>query len=378
MLGLLAVAELAGMSVWFAQSAIAPELQVAWGLDAAQAGWLTSAVQIGFVVGTLAAAILNVADVIPSRRYFAISAVLAAGANLLLLAVPGYETALVTRFFTGFFLAGVYPPAMKMAATWFVSARGLAIGTVVGALTVGKAMPFLVHALGGAEPAPVVWVTSLAATGAALLILLGYRDGPHAFERRPFRWALVRDVVRVREWRLVTGGYCGHMLELYSCWTWLAAFLAASAVTEASLVAFIAIALGGVGCVWGGAVADRIGRERLVNRAMAVSGACALAIGFVFNVPWALVVVACIWGIAVIADSAQFSALVTESVPSHAVGTALTLQTSMGFALTVVTVQLVPTLAEALGWQWSFAVLAAGPALGILAIRRLAKGRRQT
>ncbi len=375
MLGLLALAELAGMSVWFAQSAVAPELQLLWGLSASQAGWLTSSVQIGFVAGTLVAAILNLADIVPSRSYFAVSAFLAAGCNLLLLMVPGYEAALVTRFLTGFCLAGVYPPAMKMAATWFVSARGLAIGTVVGALTIGKAIPYLVHALGGADPGLVVWTTSLAAVGAGVLIAVGYRDGPHLFERRPFRWELVREVVRIREWRLVTGGYCGHMLELYSCWTWLAAFLAVSAVGEPSLVAFGAIALGSVGCVWGGIIADRIGREKLVNRAMGVSAACALGIGAVFHIPWAVIVVACVWGVSVVADSAQFSALVTESVPSHAVGTALTLQTSIGFAITVLTVQLVPNLAEAIGWQWSFSVLAIGPALGILAIRRLVRGR---
>lgn len=264
---------------------------------------------------------------------------------------------------------------MKMAATWFVSARGLAIGTVVGALTVGKAMPFLVHALGGADPAIVVWATTGAALAAGILIYAGYRDGPNRFERRPFRWELVGEVVRVREWRLVTGGYCGHMLELYGCWTWIAAYLAASAIGEPSLVAFAAIAMGGVGCVWGGAIADRIGRERLVNRAMGISGACALGIGLVFHIPWALFAVACVWGITVVADSAQFSALVTESVPSHAVGTALTLQTSIGFAVTVFTVQLVPNLAEAVGWQWSFSILAVGPVLGILAIRRLVKGR---
>lgn len=373
MLGLLAVAELAGMSVWFAQSAIGPELRELWSLDASQAGWLTSSVQIGFVVGTLVAAILNLADVVPSRTYFAVSAVLAAGCNLLLLAVPGYAPALLTRFLTGFCLAGVYPPAMKMAATWFVSARGLAIGTVVGALTVGKAAPYLVHAVGGADPGLVVGSTSTAAAAAGLLIFVGYRDGPHQFERRPFRWELVGEVVRVREWRLVTAGYCGHMLELYSCWAWLAAFLAAGAVAQSSLWAFVAIALGGLGCIWGGWVADRIGRERLVNRAMAVSAVCALGIGFAFDSPWILVGVACVWGVAVIADSAQFSAMVTESVPSHAVGTALTLQTSIGFALTVVTVQLVPNLAEALGWQWSFAVLAAGPLFGIAAIRRLGR-----
>jgi MFS family permease len=376
MLALLALAQLAGMSVWFAQSAVAPELQRLWALSGPEAGWLTSAVQIGFVAGTLVAAVLNLADVVPSRVYFAVAALLAAGANVTLLAAPGYELALAGRFATGFFLAGVYPPAMKMAATWFTRRRGLAIGTVVGALTVGKSMPYLVHALGGADLRLVVGSTTVAAACAGLLVLAAYRDGPFPFAPRPFSWSLVGDVVRVRRWRLVTAGYCGHMLELYACWTWLAAFLAASAVSAPTLWAFGAIALGGLGCVWGGWLADRVGREPLVNGAMAASGACALLVGVVFEVPWLLVAVACVWGVAVIMDSAQFSAMVTEAVPPWAVGTALTLQTAIGFALTAFTIQIVPLMADAVGWRWSFAVVAVGPALGILAIRRLTRPAR--
>jgi len=376
-LGLLALAELMGMSVWLAASAVAPALQLRWALDAAQAGWLTSAVQLGFVAGTLVAAVLNLADMVPSRWYFAVSALLGAASNAALLAVPGFAPAVGTRFLTGFFLAGVYPPAMKMAATWFVSGRGVAIGTIVGALTVGKATPYLVDAFGGAEMRVVVLVTSTAALLAAVLVAVGYHDGPHAFERRLFSWALVADVLRQRRWRLATGGYLGHMWELYCFWTWIAAYLAASGLggDRVKLLAFAAIAVGGPACVWGGWVADRVGRERLVAWAMAVSGACALGVGAVFDSTVALVLVTLVWGFFVIADSAQFSALVTEVVPSHAVGTALTLQTSLGFLLTTVTIQLVPAIAEADGWRWAFAVLAFGPAFGIAAIRRLRRLR---
>ncbi len=381
MLALLSTAELLGMSVWLAASAVAPDLQARWDLTASQAGLLTSAVQLGFVAGTLAAAVLNLADVFPSRTYFAVSALLAAAANAALLTAPSAATGIATRFLTGLFLAGVYPPAMKMAATWFRSRRGLAIGTVVGALTVGKASPYLVDALGGAGPETILGVTSIAAALAAVLVRTGYHDGPHAFERRPFSWTLVGEVVRGRRWRLVTGGYLGHMWELYSFWTWIAAWLAAGAAARAgaldqpsptTLVAFAAIAIGGAGCVWGGWVADRIGREPLVVRAMALSGTCALGIGLLFEAPlWVVGPVAALWGFFVIADSAQFSALVTEVVPPHAVGTALTLQTSVGFLLTIASIQLVPLIAESSGWRWAFAALAVGPALGIAAIRRL-------
>lgn len=389
-LTVVSAAVLLGMSVWFAASAVAPALQERWSLDAVQAGWLTALVQLGFVAGTLTAALLGVADVLESRRYFAGSAVAAAATNAALLVVPGYEAALVSRFATGFFLAGVYPPAMKMTATWFVRNRGLAIGIVVGALTVGKALPYLIEALGGHGPAAVsaesvVAVTSSWAALGALVVLTAYRDGPHAFPRRRFSWEHARVVIGSRNWRLATGGYLGHMWELYAMWAWIASFLAASAVASgaagplAELAPFLAIAAGGAGCVWGGLVADRIGREALTIRALGASGACAVGIGLLFGGPFLLVlVVALAWGFFVVADSAQFSAAVTEVVPAHVVGTALTLQVSLGFLLTMVTIQLVPLLVNFVGWRWAFPVLALGPVAGIASMRRLRSRRTPT
>ncbi len=389
MLALIALAELLGMAVWFAGTAVAPELGERWALSPAEQGWLTSAVQLGFVAGTLGAAALNIADLFPSRPYFAACAVLAAGAKAALLAAGGYGAALVLRFLTGFFLAGVYPPAMKMASTWFRTGRGLAIGTVVGALTVGKALPYLIDAVGGVRMSSVVLGTSAAAVVAAALVAVGYRDGPFAFPRRAFSWRLAGEVARHRELRLVTAGYLGHMWELYCFWAWIATFLAASAAARVAagfgapdggtltLLAFLIIAGGGIACVAGGSIADRIGRERLVVRALTVSGGCALVIGLTYGRSfWLLVPIAVVWGMSVIADSAQFSALVTELAPAHAVGTALTLQTSLGFLLTTVTIQMVPHVVAWVGWQWAFAALALGPVAGIAAIGRLSRLRR--
>ncbi|MDB4907048.1 MAG: major facilitator superfamily 1 [Gemmatimonadetes bacterium] len=383
MLGMLALAELLGMSLWFAASAVAPQLGARWHLSASEIGWLTAIVQLGFVIGTAVSALLNVADIVPSRRLFALSALAGAAVNALLLAAPDYRAALLCRFLTGFALAGVYPPAMKMISTWFRSQRGMAVGTIVGALTVGKAAPYLVHAIPGAGETPVVLTASAFALGSALLVFCCYEEGPFPFPPRPFSWGLVLSVFRERRWRLATGSYLGHMFELYSAWTWIPVFVAASTAAAgmpagprrdslASATAFSAIAIGGAGCVWGGRLADRRGREWLVTVAMAASAVCALLIGLTFGRSMLLLVpVALAWGFFVIADSAQFSVLVTESVPSHAVGTALTVQTSLGFLLTMVSIQLVPPVVALVGWRWAFAMLALGPAVGIAFIRRL-------
>jgi MFS family permease len=385
-LTLLGIAELLGMSLWFSASAVTPQLRSIWGLTTAEAGWLTTIVQLGFVFGTATAAILNLADVIPSGRLFSISALLGALANAAILAVPGYPWVLVMRFLTGFFLAGVYPPAMKMTATWFKNERGLAIGVIVGALTVGKATPYLVRAIPNVGLRPVVLASSFGALIAAILVATGYHDGPYPFASRPFSWRQVSDVVRIREWRLATSSYLGHMFELYAFWTWVPTFLAASVRLSSggavrsqrlvSLLAFVTIAIGGAGSVWGGLFADRRGRERLVTISLLVSGSCCILSGLLFGAPiWVLGALAMTWGFFVIADSAQFSTLVTESVPAHTVGTALTVQTSLGFLLTMLPMQLVPFIGQRIGWRWAFAVLALGPIAGIAAIRRFASLR---
>jgi len=384
---LLAVAELLGMALWFTGSAVGPTLAQSWSLSPSEVGWLTTAVQLGFVCGTAMSALLNLADVVPSRRLFALAAVAGALANAPLAFTSSYTVALISRFLAGVCLAGVYPPAMKMASTWFRARRGVAVGTIVGALTVGKASPYLAQAIPGLDVAAITLGASLSALLAAVVVWMGYRDGPYEFPSRAFSWARVRDVVRERRWRLATGGYLGHMAELYSFWTWIPSFLVASDAARAAraagpanariatLIGFGVIAVGGIGCVWGGLVADKIGRARLVTLAMAISGSCALAIGFAWAQSWWLLApLALVWGFFVIADSAQFSVLVTESVPAHTVGTALTLQVSIGFLLTTITIQLIPPLVSWLGWQWVFPILSIGPLLGILSIRRLRAG----
>lgn len=382
MLAVLSLSQFLGMSAWFTASAAGPALAAEWALSAQEVGWLSTSVQLGFVAGTALAAVLNLADIFPARRYFAISACVAALANAALLVAPDVRVALALRFLTGAMLAGVYPPAMKMTATWFASHRGLAIGTVVGALTAGKATPYLVRALGGIDLTALVVTSSSATLTAALLIAALYREGPHAFARRPFQWSLVATVFRHAPTRSAIGGYCGHMLELYAVWAWIPAYLGASAaqgnrVADVDLAAFVAIASGALGCIVGGAVADRTGRAEWTIAALAGSGLCCLLSAAVFGSAWPLVVAfVSVWGFLIVADSAQFSAIVTEVAPSHAVGTALTIQTSVGFALTGLTIQGVALAAEIVGWQWAFVSLALGPALGIAAVKPLVRARR--
>jgi MFS family permease len=387
MLALVSAALLLGMSGWFTATAVGSELQVRWSLTGSQVAWLTTVVQVGFVAGTATSALLNLADIWPSGRFFAASALLAALVNAGLLVVPGYAVALVLRFLIGFFLAGVYPPAMKMIATWFRSARGLAIGTVVGALTVGKAGPYLLRALGGPGLEWVVLGTSTGALLGAVLILTAYRDGPYPFARRPFAWERVGRVMRHRETMLATGGYLGHMWELYAGWLFAAPFFFAffelrghpDAGFLSALWGFAIIAAGGIGAVVAGTWADRWGRERVASGAMLASGLCSLSIGWLLDAPlWLVGPLAIVWGATIVADSAQFSALVTEVGPRDSVGTALTLQTMLGFALTGVSMQLAVWVVEVVGWGPALSLLALGPVAGIASLRRLAAVRARS
>ena len=385
---MLALCQVGAMALWFSASAVVPSLVAEFRLSNFMQAALTSGVQAGFVVGCIASAVLGLADRYDPRRLIAASASVGAVANAALLVVdPTTLAAPLLRIVTGIAMAGVYPVGMKLASTWAKGDMGLMVGILVGALTLGSATPHLFSAFGGFDwRIPVVIASGGALAAAALIALAGI--GPNRAPTPPFDPRAVLAAWRDVPLRLANIGYLGHMWELYAMWAWIGVFAHASfamtltpgiAPTAAKLTAFATIAAGAIGCVAAGFLADRIGRTTITIIAMAVSGSCAATIGVLFGgSAWLLVTVCIVWGISIVADSAQFSASVAELADRERVGTMLTLQTAMGFTLTLVTIHALPYWVDSMGWRYAFLPLSIGPAIGVYAMVRLRAHPRAT
>lgn len=392
---IIVICQVAGLTLWFSASAAVPNLLNLGLVDGRQASLLTTAVQIGFVAGTLLIALLGLSDRFDPRRVFCVSVLGGAAANALLLATGADGAgALALRFVTGMTLAGVYPVGMKLATGWAEGNVGLLVGTLVGALTLGSAAPHLFNALGGVDWTVTISTASISATVAGLAINLAALGPRHQTAARFAPREALAGFLR-RPVLLANAGYLGHMWELYAMWAWIGSFLAwgLAAAGQASvsdglpyLLTFLVVAAGAIGSIIAGSLADRFGRTLVTIVAMTISGSCAATIGFTPSLGVAMMVtVALVWGLTIVADSAQFSAAIAELSPPRLIGTMLTLQTCFGFALTVVTIQLMPIAISLVGWRHAFMILAIGPFFGTLAMwwlrrepeaMRLAGGRR--
>lgn len=383
---LLAVIELLAMALWFSASAVTPELRDRWALSPSAQAWLTISVQLGFALGALASAVLNIQERVGGPRLIAICSVCGAVCNATIAlgfsdalgrSATGFSALIALRMLTGVMLAGIYPTGMKLMATWFKERRGLAIGVLVGALTVGSASPHLINAFPLSSWKIVMVASAVCAVIAGFLSLVFARTGPHLPTTSRFDWTYFARVWTTPALRRANFGYLGHMLELYAMWTWIPQVLAISYVAErydpaaARIAAFAVIAIGGLGCVLAGLAADKLGRCLTTVVSLLVSGGCALVAGSLIDQPVLLTAVCLVWGFAVVADSAQFSAAISELCDPRFVGTALTVQTCAGFLLTTVTIAAAPHLADVFGWQLALAMLAIGPAFGIYHMLRL-------
>ncbi len=376
-LRILAVALVLAMSTWFSTAAVLGQLREQWSLSNAQASWLTIVVQLGFVVGAAFSSLTNMADRIPPRRLVWIGSAGAALANAGVVLADSFGPAVVARFVTGAFLAFVYPPALKAMSSWYRTGRGFALGVMIGALTIGSALPHLVNSIGGLGWRTTLLIASGLTVAGGLIADRFATDGPYTSKAAPFDASQIGAIIRNREFRLASLGYFGHMWELYAMWAWIAAFYrdVFESPRVASLAAFAVIASGAAGSVYAGKLSDEYGRGDAAALAMRWSASVAVVMGFLLDAPWPIVFgIGLVWGFWVVADSAQFSTIVTETSDARYVGTALTMQLAAGFVLTVFTIFVVPVIRDAHGWGWAFLLLAPGPIIGAFAMRALRLG----
>ena len=374
----------AGTSLWFAGNAVLADLQRHWGLSSDALAYLISSVQLGFIAGTLVFAVLAISDMFPARRVFLICSLLGALCNAgVSLFADGLTSLVVFRLLTGFFLAGIYPIGMKIAAGWYQRDLGKAMGFLVGAVVLGTAFPHLLKSLGHSLPwwSVVLSVSAIAAFGGFVMFVL-VPDGPYLSNGAKFDPGALRMIFRSRQFRSSACGYFGHMWELYAFWAFVPVMLATyigSGTTvrlDISLWAFLIIGAGAIGCVAGGFLTGKFGSARVASAQLAISGICCIASPFLFSTsPPVFLLFLLIWGATVVGDSPQFSTLNAHYAPKGLVGSALTIVNCIGFSITIVSIQLLSYASHYFDTRWLFLLLTVGPVAGLYAMRPLLGGQ---
>ncbi len=370
------LSQFAGTSLWFAGNAVIGDLQLEWGLSPASLSYITSSVQLGFIAGTLFFAFFLISDRFSPRLVFFICSMLGAAANLgVFLVSDGLTPLLIFRFITGFFLAGIYPVGMKIAAGWYKHGLGAAMGYLVGALVLGTAFPHLLKSLEhNYEWESVVISVSVISIIGGLLMLIFVPNGPYLSKGTKFNPRAIQTIFKSKSLRQAAFGYFGHMWELYTMWTFVPLLLAYYAkdridAMNIPLWSFWIIAAGGVGCALGGIISKRTGSKPVAFYQLLASGICCLLSPLIFTAPLGIFLVFLLfWGVVIAGDSPQFSALVAISAPKEYVGSALTIVTSIGFLITVFSIQFINSLVGTIDVKYLMLFLLPGPVFGLISL----------
>ncbi|MHA1240701.1 MAG: MFS transporter [Promethearchaeota archaeon] len=379
---IISVSLLFSLTVWFSVNAIVDQLINLWALNEYDIALLSMILIFGFVTGGVFSALLNLSDTIKTKNFYSLFAGLSALTNFLVVFSPNFLWLLLFRFLTGFFLAGVYPTAMKLMASWFQKHRGLAVGILLGALTAGSGLPYVFNIIGSPEWRLLLSISSLLALVGSVWIYLFITEGPYVSHGAKFKLSNLKVIWAKNSVKYANLAYFGHMWELYAFWVWIPIFLKESYILSYpsgdatlffSIGTFIVFISGALGNAFGGLLADRIGRTKFNIIMLIISGSSSLVIGFFFNNTILALIIAVIWGITVVPDSPQYSVMITELSDQDYIGTSLTVQTSVGFGITLISIRLLPSFVHTVSWSFGFTLLALGPLIGIIALILLRK-----